>query len=270
MLLRSINLLCILLITTPVYAHEFWISPKQYEVAVDEPISANFRVGQSFSGSKQSFLKQRTTQHAFARNGVVTTLSGRNGDRPAMQISGLPDGLVILLHETTNSTLKYKEYEKFESFVKHKAFDSVLEDHQARGLPDTGFRESYRRYAKSLIAVGNGAGNDLSIGLEIEIVALANPYTDDIAGGLPVLVLLAGKPRLNAQVELFARSMNDNQEVKVTLHRTNSMGIALLPVENGYEYMVDHVALKAVEPKNSYDPVWHSLWANLTFYVPDQ
>ncbi|MFT5974416.1 MAG: putative GH25 family protein [Gammaproteobacteria bacterium] len=270
MLLRSITLLCILLTTPQIYAHEFWISPKQYEVAVDKPISANFRVGQSFSGSKQSFLMKRTTQHAFAQNGVVTPITGRNGDRPAMQISGLPNGLVILLHETTNSTLKYKEYEKFKSFVKHKAFDSVLEDHQARGLPDTGFRESYRRYAKSLVAVGDGAGKDLAIGLEIEIVALANPYTDNMAKGLPVLVLLAGQPIPNAQVELYARLANSDQEVKITLHQTNSMGIALLPVEKGYEYMADHVVLKAVEQEESYDPVWHSLWANLTFFVPTQ
>ena len=70
--------------------------------------------------------------------------------------------------------------------MKHKAFDSVLEDHQARGLPDTGFRESYRRYAKTLIAVGDGAGNDPSIGPASEIVALSNADTDAIVGRSPV------------------------------------------------------------------------------------
>jgi hypothetical protein len=119
-----------------------------------------------------------------------------------------------------------------------------------------------------LIAVGNGSGNDITVGLQIEIIAQTNPYTDDMAGGLQVLVLFEGKPRSNAQVELFARSTGTDEDAQVTLHFTNEMGIATLPVQYGHEYMADHVALIPVEPDQDTDPVWHSLWANLTFSVP--
>ena len=63
--------------------------------------------------------------------------------------------------------------------------------------------ETYRRYAKSLVAVGDGKGSDRDVGLDTEIIALANPYTDDVSGGLPVLVTLYGEPRKDAQVETY-------------------------------------------------------------------
>ena len=268
MFIRSTFLVCSLLLVSPVYAHEFWISPEKYEIAVAEPFAADFRVGQGFNGSRQSYLKQRTTRHSYVQDGVEITISGRNGDRPALKIPSLKNGLAILIHETTDSTLKYSEFEKFENFVRHKSFKGVLTAHKARGLPKTGFRESYRRFVKSLIAVGDGSGQDTSIGLQIEIIAQANPYTDDMASGLQVLVLLEGKPRPNAQVELFARPTGTDEDAQVTLHFTNEMGIATLPVQYGHEYMADHVALIPVEPDQDTDPVWHSLWANLTFSVP--
>ena len=235
---------------------------------VGEPFAADFRVGQGFSGSRQSYLKQRTTRHSYVQDGVEIAISGRNGDRPALKVSNLKNGLAILVHETTDSTLKYNEFEKFQNFVKHKAFKDVIKAHKARGLPQTGFHERYRRFVKSLIAVGDGSGQDTSVGLQIEIIAQANPYTDDMASGLQVLVLLEGKPRPNAQVELFARPTGTNQDAQVTLHFTNEMGIATLPVQYGNEYMADHVALIPVEPDQDTDPVWYSLWANLTFSVP--
>jgi hypothetical protein len=33
--------------------------------------------------------------------------------------------------------------------------------------------------------------------------------------------------------------------------------------------MVDNVALRPVEAASADDPVWQSLWANLTFAVPE-
>ncbi|MGR3640587.1 MAG: DUF4198 domain-containing protein, partial [Alterinioella nitratireducens] len=61
---------------------------------------------------------------------------------------------------------------------------------------------------------------------------MANPYTDDLSDGFPVLVLLEGEPRADVQVELFDR--DPDGEVTVTLHRTDAEGRAVLPVEPGH------------------------------------
>ena len=195
-------------------------------------------------------------------------MSAREGDRPAMQHPGLEDGLAVLVHETTDSTLTYREFDKFVNFIKHKDFEGLPEAHLARGLPDVGFVESYRRFAKSLIAVGSGAGQDRQVGLEIEIVALSNPYTDDLSEGMAVQVLLNARPRAHVQVEVFSRPAGTKEPALIQLYRTDADGIARFPVLTGHDYMIDNVALRPVEPTSTDDPVWHSIWANLTFAVP--
>ncbi|MGB0797815.1 MAG: DUF4198 domain-containing protein [Planktomarina sp.] len=268
MIFRSLLLCLSVLIATPLYAHEFWIDPAKFQVSNRGNIQADFRVGQGFSGSKHSFLQQRTTRHQVVQNQTLRNVSSRSGDRPAFNFDAPGNGLLILIHETANNTLRYTELAKFEKFATHKAFDDALTQHQARGLPDTGFVETYRRYAKSLIAVGDGTGQDQPVGLDIEIVALANPYIDDVSGGLPVQVLLNGAPRANVQVELFARATGSTDDAIITLHTTDARGVVILPVKPGQTYMADNVALQAVTPTSDNEAVWHTLWANLTFAVP--
>ena len=85
---------------------------------------------------------------------------------------------------------------------------------------------------------------------------------------MQVRILMAGLPRANVQVELFERTFGTIDEAKISLYQTNDDGIATFPVTAGQEYMVDNVALLQLEPEVDGNPVWHSLWANLTFAVP--
>ena len=103
------------------------------------------------------------------------------------------------------------------NFIKHKDFEGLPEAHLARGLPEVGFVESYRRFAKSLIAVGSGVGQDRPVGLEIEIVALSNPYADDLSEGMAVQVLLNAAPRAYVQVEVFSRPAGTKEPALVHL-----------------------------------------------------
>jgi uncharacterized GH25 family protein len=253
----------------PVYAHEFWIAPVTYSFDTGQPIEANFRIGQDFNGFSQPFLKHRTVRHEVFQSGRSTKVIGRWGDRPAFQTDGLSDGLAVLVHETNDTILTYSDYEKFKKFVIYKDFAGVLNTHKARGLPKTGFRESYRRYVKSLIAIGHGRGKDTTVGLDIEILALKNPYTDDLSGGMRVQVLMNGRPRPYVKVELFRKLIETDEDFGIRSYFTDKNGIAIFPVKTGYKYMVDNVALIPLEQKKEGDPVWHSLWANLTFAVPE-
>ena len=265
----SFKLLLAVIFAGPIYAHEFWISPVEFQVDAGSPIAAHFRVGQGFKGGSHSYLSRYTARHELHQAGRVLKISAREGDRPAMQHPGLEDGLAILVHETTNSTLTYREFDKFINFIEHKDFEGLPEAHRARGLPDVGFVESYRRFAKSLISVGSGAGQDRQVGLEIEIVALSNPYADDLSDGMAVQVYLNAAPRPDVQVEVFSRRTGTKEPAVIQLYRTDADGIARFPVLTGHDYMVDNVALRPVEPAGADDPVWHSLWANLTFSSPE-
>lgn len=250
------------------FAHEFWISPETYQIAEGDPIVANLRVGENLTGSAYPYLPRNTARFEVYLDGEFQAVTSRIGDRPALNQIFPGDGLAIAVHETTDLRLTYRKWEKFEAFTEHKDFAWAQGEHRSRGLPETGFKEAYRRFAKSLVGIGDSKGKDFAVGLETEIVALANPYADDLSAGLPVRVLYQGEPRVDVQVEVFSRPPAG--DVEVSLHRTNEEGVAVIPMEAGNEYLVDSVVMLPTEPDSDGDPVWRSLWASLTFRTPDR
>lgn len=263
---RSLLALGLLLIGSPAWAHEFWISPEAYLIESGEEIQADLRVGQEFKGSAYPYNPARFERFDLVQNGKSTSVQGRLGDRPALNVPAEADGLVTIVHETTDSRLTYREWAKFEKFATHKDFKELLAEHRARGLPDEDFVELYRRFAKSLVAVGSARGSDSEVGLRTEIIALANPYTDAISH-MPIRLMLDGNPRADAQIELFDRAPDG--AVEITLHRTDAQGEADLPVTPGHDYLVDAVTMIPLEADDVMeDPVWYSLWAAMSFAVP--
>lgn len=249
-------------------AHEFWLSPDDYTLAPEDVMSVRLRIGSGMKGAVYSYLPNDIARFEVLQGDTVRPVEARMGDNPALAMPAETEGLAIIVHETTDSRLTYKDFAVFQRFVAHKDFRTALADHKSRGLPETGFEETYRRHAKSLIAVGSGAGADRVVGLKIEIVALANPYTDDLTGGMPLQVLLDGAPRADVQVELFETAPDGT--ITTTLHRTDAEGRVTVPVRPGMEYLADNVDLRALPNDDAAaGPVWHSDWASLTFRTPD-
>jgi len=249
--------------------HEFWIDPEAHQVAAGAPVVAAIRVGEAYKGSSYSYVPRNFRRFDYAFNGEVLPVEGTMGDRPAASVPTSGEGLMVLIHETTDTTLGWTTWEKFVKFVKHKDAGWVLEAHVTRGLTQEDRRELYSRYAKSLVAVGDGEGADFETGLLTEIVALENPYTGDMSDGIDVRVLYEGEPRAETQIEVFEKAADES--VSIFTVQTDADGAATVPVKPGYRYMLDAVVLRepagnVAEEKNVQ---WESLWANLTFEVPD-
>ncbi len=251
----------------PLGAHEFWISPEDYTVDPGEKIKAELRVGQDFKGPGYAYIPENFKRFELWAGDEQVAVEGLIGDRPALATAAPQDGLVTVVHQTRDYLLTYKDWETFGLFVTHKDVAWALDRHIERGFTKDVVKERYSRYAKSLVAVGDGAGADQEVGLLTEIVALANPYTDDLPDGLPVRVLLDGEPRADVQVEVYARAPDDT--LTITKYRTDAEGVAIVEVSPGTEYLVDSVVLQEIEPEAGSDPVWESLWASLTFRMPD-
>ncbi len=264
--LSALVLVLIVIGTGPVVSHEFWIAPVRYAVEPGEKIVAALRVGENFKGSTNSFIPDNFSRFDLIIDTQTSKIEGRMGDDPALQIDAPKPGLAIIVHETTKNHVRYLEWEKFAKFARHKNFPEILETHKTRNLPDGNFLERYFRFAKSLVAVGHGRGKDRAVGLETEFVAEANPYTDKLENGLPVRLLFKGKPRANAQVEVFAKASNGTVDV-FTL-KTDRDGRVSVPTKAGHEYLLDAVVirpLEAADPKS--EPVWETLWAQFTFSI---
>ncbi|MFC4670414.1 DUF4198 domain-containing protein [Seohaeicola nanhaiensis] len=250
-------------------AHEFWVEPEKYQVESGAPLVADLRNGQNFRGAALAYFPAQTARFDLITATGTTPVTPRMGDIPALATTAPADGLLVILHETRASTVKYTKPETFAGFTAHKDFPTALQTHRDRGLPETGFIETYRRFAKALVAVGDGAGADAPAGMETEFVALTNPYTDDPAQGLAARLLYQGHPRAQAQVEIFDRAPDST--VAISYLRTDDAGVVRVPLIPGHAYLLDAVVLRPVNEGAPFDPdtpVWETLWAAMTFAVP--
>ncbi len=256
-------------IALPVLGHEFWLEPEKFQPETGETVSVRFRNGQKFKGAELGYFKDSAVIFDWMQNGTRTPIMARSGDFPALQATADQDGLLVLIYQTKFNILKYTDWEKFVGFTKHKDFRGALERHAERGLPQEGFKEVYTRFCKSLIGVGTGTGQDDATGMETEFVALSNPYTDDLSNGFSVQLFYQGRPRKKAQIEVFEKTPAG--KVNITYRHTDDQGKALIPVKPGHVYLLDAVVLRepSEEIAAKHDAVWESLWASMTFAIPD-
>jgi len=250
-------------------SHEFWIEPTDYLVEPDGTLQGILVNGENFEGATLAYLPLRFTRFTVASGMRQANVENRLGADPALDIAPFAEGLHVVSYQSRMSTLAYLEWEKFLKFADHKAFEDIEARHDARGLPREDFREGYWRFAKTLIGVGHAQGRDFRTGLAVEYVALDNPYTDDVSNGMRVQLYVLDDLKVDGQVELFEKAPDGT--VTITLHRTDENGIAVLPVQPGHSYLVDHVYLREPSPENqeSADIQWETLWAALTFAVPE-
>ena len=271
--MRLLPLLVCALWASSAVAHEYWIEPQDFTPPADGMLVADLVNGEHFAGTRLPYLPARTVSYVVARDGRIEPVEARIGDRPALNMESLGDGLHVVAYESTYSQVTYDDFAKFLRFAGHKDLiggaEAVEAAHRDRGLPEDRFTESYARFSKTLIGAGSGEGSDLRLGLLTELVALDNPYTDNLSEGFRVQLYYDGAVRGDEQVEILARAPDGTVEISTV--RTDSRGVAVIPVLPGHDYMLDAVVLRepGEERVARFDAVWETLWANLTFTVPD-
>lgn len=251
-------------------AHEVWIEPLQWQVSPADTVQAQIRNGEYFEGFDLTWNDKQTMRAEAWIDGDMTGIEGRLGDRPALKLDAPDEGLLVLLHQSGYRTLVYDSFEKFTSFLTEKGYSSVLDRHAERRLPETQVKEAYIRFSKSLIAVGDGVGADALRGMELELVAETNPYTASPDAPMTVQLFYQGVPLAKNKVTVFERA-EDGSVTEIFLE-TDADGRTAFPLTPGNTYLVDSVVLRepsrdlVVETRGA---VWESLWASLTFQVPE-
>ncbi len=262
--MRLLNCLFFCLwVTGPATAHEFWIEPQEYQVESGDAVIANLKNGEKFNGGSLAWFDRRIIRAEGTLNGSTFPLTGRAGDLPAITYTPEDAGLFQIIHQTTLDTLTYRDPKKFANFVKHKDLgDSALKD---QSYPS---KEGYSRFAKSLIAIGEGLGEDTAKGLEIELIALDNPYDHNVNSALQVQLIYQNAPRPETQIEIFEKAPDGT--VHVTTTDTDASGVAKISVKPNHSYLLDAVILRkpsaALAAERGIE--WETLWASLTFAVP--
>lgn len=257
----------LLLASATVRAHEYWIEPFRFKVAASERIVADLRTGQYFKGNSQVFLPDKFVAFTVTDASGTRPIEGRMGDLPAVNIPTRETGLHVLALHTAPSSITHADFAKFEQFLHREGLDWVLDAHFDRGLGKDGIKELFSRYAKSLIQVGESAGRDRAVGMPFELVAETNPYTDPTVAQVEVQLLFQGEAQPNAQIAVFNKREGCGTTRETTL--TDAGGRARIPVDTGGRFLINAVHMVTLSPERRTDAVWESLWASLTFELPE-
>ena len=250
------------------FGHELWIDTTDFKVEKDTMINLNLRNGENFDGFSLGYFDRSIKEFYWRQNGKRFDNNSRQGDNPALQISPTDSGLVSIIYVSKPTIIKYKDFSKFKNFVIEKHSPSAVEIHENLDFPLENFSEIYTRYSKALVGVGTSKGFDTENNLELELVALENPYTDNMDDGIEILALYNGNPRVFSNLNVFERS-NTDSSVNTFVVKTNDKGVAVVEVKNDCTYLIDNVIIRPANKKLFKDRgvIWESLWAALTFSV---
>ena len=248
--------------------HELWVDTTDFRVEKDTEINLNLRNGEDFDGFSLGYFDRSVEKLYWKQNGNQFDNNSRQGDIPALKIVPNENGLVTAVYVSKPSIIKYKEFKKFKNFAIAKHSQNAIDLHLNSNFPKENFSEIYTRYSKALLGVGGAKGSDKANDLELELITLQNPYTDDISSGIEILTLYQGKPQAFTTLNVFERS-NADLRVNSYVVKTNEKGIAKLKVDNDNAYLIDYVILRPANDKllNDKGVIWESLWAALTFGV---
>jgi uncharacterized GH25 family protein len=260
-LAAALSLVSIVL-AQPVSAHEFWIDAINYTPKPGARVALVHRTGSEYLGDTYPFLRKYSKRFSVIDPVGERQIKAIDGDDPVAEVSLPNEGLAIIAYQRAPDRLVHPTFERFTEVSTYEGLDNIPADHKARGMPETGIKEDYARFAKALLKVGDGRGADRAVGLPLEIVVAGNPY--ELAPGAPigVQVLRDGKPAANILVKAF--NLSDQESPRHA--RTDANGRAEIAGVPAGEVLLNAVMMDKAQPSSDAD--WMSFWASLTFKRP--
>jgi uncharacterized GH25 family protein len=248
----------ILSVAASAQAHEFWIEPSQSRSAAGDHIGVYLCSGDGYDG--WSLPRDPTRLVEFAAHGPdgARPVVGRDGSDPAGFVRFEHAGPHVLTY-VSRRAVSVMMPAKFERYLAEKGLDAALARHRARPRDERPVRESYSRYAKLLLQVGDaGVVSDRRLGLRFEIVATEAP-TPGAPGRWSFQLLYLGKPLAGALV-VATRLGTSDAPIEA---RADAEGRLSLPLTSAGFWRI--AAVHMTQPPAGVDTEWDSLWASLAF-----
>ena len=243
------------------FAHDFWIEPSSYQVAVGSQVTVRFLVGEEFRGDPLPRDPSRVI--VFARFGPTskTPVRGVDGADPAGVVSLDDPGLHLIAYRSTSVFLEL-DAEKFESYLRSEGLEGIIDERSRRSERKTRGRELYSRCVKSLLRAGvsgEEAGFDRVLDFPVELVPELNPYGLSVGDELPVRILRQGKPLAGVLVVAYPHE----EPARSVRRRSDEKGRIRLPLAQAGPWLVKAVHMERIDHNEEAD--WESWWASLTF-----
>jgi hypothetical protein len=256
----------------PAAAHDFWIEPSTFRPHGSQTLSVGLRVGDHFEGQRVPRTPDRIVTFVAVGPEGERSIPGRAGIDPAGFVRFTTPGTHVLGFRSNNAFTEM-EPDRFKRHLQEKGLDAILArlggPTGVAGLAGPGrtgrkVREAYSRCSKSLIRVGDaaGQGGDRSLGFTLEIVSESDPYDSAAGAEMAFRIVHEGRPLEGALVTAARRGASGEP----LSARTDADGRVSFRLGEAGMWLIACVHM-AEAPKDV-DAAWESLWASLTFELP--
>ncbi|CAN5718293.1 DUF4198 domain-containing protein [soil metagenome] len=259
-------LLAGILLAAPAPAHEYWLEPEVFQLDPETRLEARGFVGETLEGDELGYYPQSTVHLDLTLGDETVPLTGEVGQLPVVDTDLLGSGLHILRFQSANYEVSYPTFEKFDEFLREWNLEWARDEHVSNDFPRADIREVYFRYAKALVASGEGEGDDRALGMPFELVALTNPYAEPAPEQIEIELRFQGEPLADGRVKHFYRAPDGT--VEKTRLRTNGVGRLSVPAGPGF-HLINAVYLDLASQRMQMllGASWQSLWASLTYGI---
>lgn len=241
-------------------AHEFWLQPRKYRLAVGEELKFNFKVGENFDGEDWDLKKHRVEKLDLHTTTLVTNLKNlvKLDGRDRVTLKMNEEGTQLIAMQSNYAFIEL-EAAKFNEYLKEDGLDNITELRTKSNTLDKPAKEFYGRFVKLLVQVGNKKTNSFSksIGAPIEIIPLQNPYALKSGDYLECKILFNGKPLIEQMVKV---SYKINTTTFLQNMYTEKDGTVKFPLSSKGPWMVSTVKMiESQLPGADYQSMWSSL-----------
>ncbi|MEM7244763.1 MAG: DUF4198 domain-containing protein [Acidobacteriota bacterium] len=245
-------------------AHDFWIEPSAHRIAPADTVDLRLMIGERFQGEPYARNPAHLRRFEAVGPSGRWSIAGRPGQEPAGRtLFDRPGAHVVGYH--SHGSLIEMPADDFDAYLAEEGLDHVLLQRAEGDDDDLPVRELFSRCAKSLLTVGPSRDDVLPgrLGLPLELMPEKPPWRLPIGETLPLQVVHDGRPLADALVRACRAGAPDH-EIE---HRTDATGRIELALPLPGRWLIKCVHVRPAPPE--VDAEWESLWASLTFEIPD-
>ncbi len=256
-------IISLLLVSALSFAHEFWLEPNRFTVAVDQPFNVSLKVGEGFQGEKWAAKNERLKNVKIYGSSVIDITDRFLADTLASTALSLPRKGSYVVAMTSKPSFIELSGDKFTDYLIEDGLENILDERKTQAISEKTAREFYSRYAKMLVQVGDKNDNSYKkvMGFPLEIIPQMHPYTISSEATLPVLVLFNGKPLKGNLVKVWHK--NADEIVEPVDLKTDENGIVRVNIVPDGHWMLSTVRMQEFSDKSKAD--YESFWASYTF-----
>jgi uncharacterized GH25 family protein len=259
-------LLLALVFVAAVQAHDLYLLPVRFLVNEGEVISAGLHNGDAFPESEVSPVLERVRDMKLvsATGSVDVQDLHVSGNSVEGEVRIPASGAYVLIARTVPHAFQLSAKD-FNAYLNEEGLTNALKWRKEHGETERPGRERYAKYAKALLTTG--ISNEIHtrpINFELEIVPQLSPYELKPGDGLPISVLLKGKPAVDLQVET-SWAGNGSPTKTMIIGNTDREGKIVVPNLVPGRWRIHTVVMEPCPDVAAAD--WESRWASLTFEI---